>query len=65
MNGVSNIIDDCERDDFLNFSANGTYTWDPATIKCDESDTSFMGTWSLSSDEKTMIVDGDTVTLLK
>ena len=64
-NGVANVIEDCEKDDFLNFAASGTYTVNPGTNKCDPEETTDSGTWLLSSDEKYMIVDGDSATIVE
>jgi hypothetical protein len=57
-NGVADVISDCEKDDFTIFATNGTYTWNPTTVKCDPSDAIQTGTWTLSSDEKTLTLDG-------
>ncbi|HZK93946.1 MAG TPA: lipocalin family protein [Prolixibacteraceae bacterium] len=64
-NGVADVINNCEKDDFTIFSSNGTYTWNPTTVKCDPSQTIQTGTWTLSSDEKTLSVDGDEATIVE
>ena len=33
-NGVTDVIDECDKDDFLTFTANGNYTYNPGTNKC-------------------------------
>jgi hypothetical protein len=58
-NGVADVIEDCQKDDFLTFATNGTYTFNPGTNKCYSEDVIDSGTWALSSDEKYLIVDGD------
>src|SRR5665648_904952 len=45
-NGVADVINNCEKDDFTIFSSNGTYTWNPTTVKCDPSQTIQTGTWT-------------------
>ena len=64
-NGVADVISDCEKDDFVIFASNGTYTWNPGTVKCDPSETIRTGTWTLSSDEKTLTLDGDATTIVE
>jgi|SRR5665647_2350467 len=65
-NGVADVIDNCEKDDFTIFSSNGTYAWNPTTVKCDPSETIQNGTWTLSSDEKTLTLDDvDVATILE
>lgn len=64
-NGVANILDACEKDDFVIFSSNGTYTYNPVTIKCSSYDTIDTGNWTLSSDEKTLSLDGDEATIVE
>ena len=64
-NGVADVLDACEKDDFVIFSSNGTYTYNPTTIKCDPSETIQTGNWTLSSDEKTLSIDGDEATIIE
>ena len=64
-NGVADVLDACEKDDFVIFSSNGTYTYNPTTIKCDPSETIQTGNWTLSSDEKTLSIDGDEATIVE
>lgn len=48
-------IDDCDKDDCTSFKSDKTLTIDEGAVKCDPSDPqSTPGTWSLSSDGKTM-----------
>ena len=60
-NGVVDVLDACEKDDITIFASNGTYTWNPTTVKCYPSDAIQTGTWTLSSDEKTLTLDGSDV----
>ena len=64
-NGVAEVIEDCQKDDFLKFVANGTYTFNPGTNKCYSEDVTDSGIWALSSDEKYLIVDGDSITIVE
>ncbi len=52
--------DDCEKDDITTFNTNGTYSIDEGATKCDPDDPqiSDSGSWSLSSDKKTLTMDG-------
>ena len=56
--GAADMISNCEKDDFMIFASNGTYTWNPGTVKCNSHDTIITGTWTLSTDEKTLTLDG-------
>jgi hypothetical protein len=58
VNGVETLAN-CEKDDVLTFLANGTFTYNVGTNKCDLSDTNYTGTWTLSDDGKTIVFDGD------
>jgi hypothetical protein len=58
INGVE-TIEDCNKDDIMTFAANGTYTTTVGAITCYDGETNTSGTWSLSSDGKTLTVDGD------
>ena len=57
-NGTLETLLDCEKDDFVKFEVNGTYTYDPTNVKCGTYDVIQDGTWSMSSDEKTITLDG-------
>lgn len=52
------LKDSCSKDDIVIFNADGTVTNDEGVLKCDEEDpqTSSGGTWTLSSDNKTLQV---------
>lgn len=59
-NEVSDVIQDCQKDNILTFLSNGTYKLDSGEIKCDSvMDESESGPWTLSEDEKYIIVDED------
>ncbi len=62
INGVSEDIGD-NRDDILTFNENGTYTYDPGTIKDDPDETVNTGTWMFSADQKYFIIDGENATI--
>lgn len=64
-NGITDVIEDCQKDDFLTFATDGTYTFNPGTNKCYSEDVIYSGTWALSSDEKYLIVDGDSITIVE
>lgn len=64
-NGVAVALDNCEKDDFVKFEINGTYTFNPTTVKCNVSDVIENGIWSLSGDEKSIIIDGTSSSLLE
>ncbi len=64
-NGVADVIEDCQKDDFITFATDGTYTTNPGTNKCYSDDSANSGTWSLSSDEKYIIVDGASTKLVE
>ncbi|GEM_PF-650687 len=63
VNGVSSdTIEDCIKDDKLSFKLNGTFTTDPGTSLCDGNEKPSDGTWTLTSDEKTLTIIEDNET---
>ncbi len=65
-NGVTDVLDECDKDNILTFISDGTYTFDPNVIKCDLVNVIESGTWSLSSDEKFLILDdGGLMTIIE
>lgn len=65
-NGVTDVLDECDKDNILTFLSDGTYTFDPNVIKCDLANVIESGTWSLSSDEKFLILDdGSFMTIIE
>ena len=59
-NGVTDVLHDCDKDNILTFLLDGTYSFDPNVIKCDLGSKIESGTWSLSSDEKFLLLDDGT-----
>lgn len=59
-------VDACDRDNFLNFNANGTYVENEGTTKCNPSDPQTKTlNWSWSNNETKIIKDGDTYDVLQ
>jgi hypothetical protein len=58
LNGVE-AMDDCLKDDIIAFAANGTYSNIVGAITCYDGEINYSGTWTLSSDGKTITLDGD------
>lgn len=58
-----NFIEDCEKDNFFTFKANGTSVEDEGATKCNPSDKQTIdGTWTFIDNETKIIMDGgDTV----
>ena len=63
LNGQIEPMADCDKDDFVVFSANGTYIWNPTTVKCNSNETTEVGVWSLSADETVFSIDYSVATL--
>lgn len=56
--------DACEKDDFLFYNANLTYTGDDGASKCDpQASQTWTGTWSISADQQLLTRDGDAHTI--
>lgn len=64
-NGVADVLSDCDKDDFITMTANGIYTYNPGSNKCDPSETSETGTWALSNDEKSLLIDGESLDIIE
>lgn len=64
-NGTAIALLDCEKDNVLSLASNGTYTTNPGAYKCDVDETIETGIWSLSADEKSIIVDGTPLTIVE
>ncbi len=66
-NGAGGFITDlfafqdaCSKDDFMLFSANGTYVSDEGAVKCDPtSPQTTPGTWAFANNETQLVIDGD------
>lgn len=58
---VNNVetIKDCKKDDILTFSANGTYLVNVGSKTCTVDEANYSGTWSVTGDGKTMVLDTD------
>ena len=56
INNVESVMD-CDKDDILTFSANGTYLMNVGSITCYANDSNSSGTWSVTGDGKTMMID--------
>ena len=58
LTDVFSLLDACEKDDLMVFNTNGTITADEGVLKCnpDSPQTSNDGSWSLSSDNKTLTI---------
>ncbi len=65
VSDFTDLMDPCEKDNIFKFLANNQYNIVEGASKCDPSDPDLydQGTWSLSADGKTMIIDGDTTTV--
>jgi hypothetical protein len=59
---VNQPVEDCAKDDILKFEADHSYNTTVGT-KCDPSDNNETGSWALSADEKTLILNGDDVSI--
>lgn len=64
VNGVENILD-CEKDDLITFAPNGQYFLNPNTITCFPDEPIEGGTWDLSADEKTLIINGGNLNIVE
>lgn len=58
VNGIEQILMDCEKDNYLTFNSDGTFTSNKVEIKCDPDETNYTNTWTLSGDEKTLTLTG-------
>ena len=56
VNGVESI-EYCSKDDILTFAVNSTYSMFVGSIICNEGEKNYAGTWILSDDGKTIVVD--------
>ncbi|HEY5510472.1 MAG TPA: lipocalin family protein [Prolixibacteraceae bacterium] len=65
INGVAEPIEDCSKDDFFIFTSGGTCTSNPGANKCYSDEVVETSTWSLSSDEKSITIDGNTATIVE
>jgi hypothetical protein len=64
-NGITEILDDCQKDDYSLFKSNGILEQNPGSIKCYSGETLETYSWSLSSDENYLTVDDITYTIIE
>jgi hypothetical protein len=57
LNDEEMVLEDCQKDNYLTFNRNGTYTDNTGPILCDNYETNINGTWTLSGDEKTLTLE--------
>lgn len=65
LNGVVEPLEDCSKDDFMIFASGGKCTFNPGANKCYSDEVIETGTWSLSSDEKSFTLNGETWTIVE
>jgi hypothetical protein len=63
-NGTLQTIESCQMDDILTFKTDGTYSYNVGSSTCYTGQTSYTGVWSLSTDGKSITVDGDVATVV-
>lgn len=55
------FLDDCEKDNFMNFNANGTYITDEGALICDTASAQItLGTWKFTNNETNLLLDDST-----
>jgi len=59
------MIQECDKDDVFTFTDDGKYTANPGTNKCDTDDVTKTGSWSLSDDGKSLVLDGVTCSVVE
>lgn len=65
LKDYTQMMQDCEKDNFWAFNADNTYTLDEGLLKCKPTDPQTKpGVWSLSTDGKTFTLDGEKATLV-
>lgn len=64
-NGIADVIPDCDKDDLITLTTNGIYTYNPGSNKCDPDETPETGIWALSADEKSLILDGESLDIIE
>ena len=57
LNDEEISLTECQRDNYLTFNSNGTYTDYTGPILCDIYETNINGTWTLSDDGKTLTLE--------
>jgi hypothetical protein len=63
---LTSTVDACERDNYLKFSSDGKYNLHADGVKCDSNEAEILetGDWSLSSDQKTFTLNGQSQTVV-
>ena len=65
LKDYTQMMQDCEKDNFYTFSADNTYILDEGLLKCSPTAAQTKsGAWSLSADGKTFTLDGEKATLI-
>jgi len=55
------LMDDCDKDDFTNYNANGTYISDEGASICDTTSAQTTpGTWKFTNNETNLLIDDST-----
>jgi len=57
LNDEEMVLEDCQKDNYLTFNSNGTYTDNTGPVLCDIYETNFNGTWTLSDNGKTLTLE--------
>lgn len=60
---IDTPAEDCEKDDKLSFSADMKYIFNPGDVICEDDEVIETGTYTLSSDQKTITFDGEVWTI--
>ena len=61
INDIFAFFDDCEKDNFMNFNANGMYVIDEGISICDSTNSQTTpGTWKFTNNETNLILDDST-----
>ena len=65
LKDYTQMLQDCEKDNFYAFKADNTFTLDEGLLKCNPADAQTKpGVWSLSADGKIFTLDGEKATLV-
>jgi hypothetical protein len=60
MGASTTTLQDCEKDDYLEFSADGTFKDMIGTVSCDSTDLDKTGKWELKDGDKTLAITDNT-----
>ncbi len=65
LKDYTQMLQDCEKDNFYAFKADNTFTLDEGLLKCNPADAQTKpGVWSLSADGRTFTLDGEKAILV-